>query len=818
MKISRLFIILWLGLILTSCKPWSRVEQADQSLDIHFKEGQSLGQTFVAAYDGLSGVGLALKSVEPGEGTLKLTIRPAPGDSEILRESVISRSEINPGGDTVFYFPPIANSGQEDYYFSLRMDGSGVLGLGAASGATYLDGALYSESEPVNAQLAFNLTYGRRMLLGGLLQEGLVWLLWSAAGLWLFVIPGWALLSWLYPTWNALDFWGKFGLSSGLSLAIYPLFMLWTNVVGLHLGAIYAWLPPLAGALFILYRNRHLHAARNLHAPRIRSINWPGLAVLILVSLVALTRFWVIRSLEVPLWGDSYQHTVMAQLIVDHRGLFTSWMPYAELQSFTYHFGFHSLAAVFHWLTHLSLPQSILWTGQILNVLAVAAVYPLALRITKNPWAGVFAVLFAGLAFSMPMFYLNWGRYTQLAGLIVLPAFVLAAWELLDSQVFDWRLATLGWISLAGLALIHVRVLIFALVFLAAYYMLYFQPKRWLSRLLAIIGLCFGGLILALPWMINIGSGKYIPILMHQITTPAAQLTSSETQAFAIGNIFDYLPAWAWLLLPIVIGWALWRREKGFTLICLWWFLILLAANPQWLNAPGAGVITSFAVMIAAYFPASILLGAAAGWVIEAIQARTMSISAARPASAWLRQNGLPLALFGLVLCAGLLGAPARINDIQISQHALASRADLRAAAWIKENTPPQAGFLANAFFAYGGYAIVGSDGGWWLPLTANRRASVPPLPYASEQGIQPGYRERVNSLVQMIQDKGINDPQVLSELAARGLGYLYIGQQQGRVNSSDPLIKLEEVLSNPKFKPIYHQDRVWIFEIEQNQ
>ncbi|MFN2280805.1 MAG: hypothetical protein ACK2TZ_03005, partial [Anaerolineales bacterium] len=78
-------------------------------------------------------------------------------------------------------------------------------------------------------------------------------------------------------------------------------------------------------------------------------LSWPRLALLFTIALIIAVRFWVIRSLDAPMWGDSYQHTMIAQLIVDHGGLFDSWQPYAEMTTFTYHFGFHSLVAVFHW-------------------------------------------------------------------------------------------------------------------------------------------------------------------------------------------------------------------------------------------------------------------------------------------------------------------------------------------------------------------------------------------------------------------------------------------------------------------------------------
>src|SRR5690606_6528884 len=161
-----------------------------------------------------------------------------------------------------------------------------------------------------------------------------------------------------------------------------------------------------------------------------------------------------------------------------------------------------------------------------------------------------------------------------------------------------------------------------------------------------------------------------------------------------------------------------WRRERGAALVALWWFLVLLAANPQWVYLPGEGTLTNFAVFIAAYIPVAILVGGSVGWIADD------GHLACRP---WLGA-----ALFALAMVIGVAGARARMGDLRVDLHALVTRPDLRAAAWIREQTPEDARFLVNSFFAYGGSSIVGSDGGWWLPLLAGRQTTLPPLTYSS--------------------------------------------------------------------------------------
>jgi hypothetical protein len=119
---------------------------------------------------------------------------------------------------------------------------------------------------------------------------------------------------------------------------------------------------------------------------------------------------------------------MIAQILVDHEGLFETWSPYAELIGLNYHFGFHTIVAVFHWITGMSLPQATLVTGQLLNVMAVVALYPLATRLGRNQLAGVIAVLVAGLVAPMPCLPED-GIPARASDL---PAVILLAWAQLD--------------------------------------------------------------------------------------------------------------------------------------------------------------------------------------------------------------------------------------------------------------------------------------------------------------------------------------------------------------------------------------------------
>ena len=342
-------------------------------------------------------------------------------------------------------------------------------------------------------------------------------------------------------------------------------------------------------------------------------------------------------------------------------------------------------------------------------------------------------------------------------------------------------------------------MLIFYFVFVIAWILLSLRRATWRSTLLRAAWLGLGVFVFFMPWFLRTFAGKIMVYFGAQLTTVPAKLPASEVQHNAIGSLRPYMAPLAWLLLPVAVATGLWRRQRRVLVVSLWWFLIFVATNPQWFGLPGSGAITNFAVFIAAYIPAGILLGWLFGWLVDRLKPRT----------------GVCVLLLLLVVGVGLWGANVRRKDVHIPQHALAWPSDLSAMAWIQENTPQDARFLTNSFFAYGGSAIVGSDGGWWLPLLAGRANTVPPLTYTLEQGPWPEYRLWVNDLTRQIQERGMDDPVMVDELRAREITHVYIGQQQGRVNYVGPhVLSHEELLQSSYYLPIYHQDEVWVFEL----
>lgn len=809
-----------LSIALMGCSPIVRPEQLVNNESVPLGDEALIGQTFFARYRGLSGIEVYLKPNRAETGELALTLFNNPQKQEVLAKSKLPAEMITRPGYYRFDFPAIENSTNRDYYIEISAQGANAPQIGAGPGEAYLDGALYQNNIPQDKQLAFQLAYDPYQLALGLGSLGFTWLGIMILAAFLFILPGWAVLGFWEAEWKLRSWGEKLGLSAGVSLAIYPLVFLWTDVINLQLGSLYAWLPATLALGAIVWRNRGWRSKLAEFWRRDKVKEWlyaydaSDFALIILLSLILTTRFWVIRNLELPLWGDSYHHTVIAQLLVDNQGLFNSWEPYAELQTFTYHFGFHALVAVFHWITSLPLPQATLWTGQILNSLAILALYPLAVKIGKNRWTGIFAVLIAGLLSPMPMYYVNWGRYTQLAGQVILPVVAFILWRIFERGPKDWGSIVLTWILMGGLALTHYRVLIFAIIFLIVVFLFNLSTKNNLKSFLKRTLLsAAGAIMLFLPWFIHVFGGKIYQALVTQITTPANDLSEFSLQYNAIGDLLFYLPAIFWVLLPFAAGWALWRRDRNIAIISVWWLLIFLAANPQWFQLPGSGTLSNFALFMAAYIPVSLILGCSLVWLSELIFPGAPRKLERAASKRWLNYLVFPTLIF-LFLTTSLAGARQRVHDLNLTYHALATRPDIRAASWIQDNMPQEARFLVNSFFAYGNSLVVGSDGGWWLPLLSMRGTSLPPINYASELGPRENYLQSINKIVAEIQDNGLDDATMLRLLRRRGISHIYIGQRQGSVNTSQPLLDLDRIQDNRNFRLIYNQDRVRIFEI----
>ena len=636
-----------------------------------------------------------------------------------------------------------------------------------------------------------------------------------AAALLLHLLPGAALQNILLrkADLNAAE---RFALALGIGIALPPLLLEIVRVLGLRwsAAATVAYLALCALGL-VIRRPTHISFlwARARHT-----------ALLVLMGLFVLAvavRVSVVREVPVGLWGDSYHHTLIAQLLVDNGGLFTSWQPYAPLSTFTYHFGFQANAAFLHDITGMPVPQCVVLMGQWLNACSVPMAYLLTARFTRSATAGLWAAVLTGFVNAQPAYFVNWGRYTQLAGQLILPALLVAWAEALNiRRKIRWPWMLTASVLTASLMLTHYIVSIFAGLFvlvLIGVALVRSQNWReagtvmWVSALTTL-----ASLMLAAPWLLNTLNGYLVQNVSEFVTGAVGAQRITEYSALNWPDPFylnKAIVALAVLGLLLGIARGLLRKTWHTLIFAAWTGCIVLAIVPNVVGLPGRGVIDVLTGYIALYLTVAPL----AGFGLAMLQKWLQRLAHRRFAvpSRWVTLA----AVFGMMgLAVWGVTWQSRILDVG---NQLVRPADLRAMRWIRANTPADARFLVNTFPAYGGTLIAGKDGGWWIPLLAGRPSTLPPITYGSEQGFAPHYRQQVNDFAAALRGRPLTDgapvqlnlttPQALRLLRSAGVTYIYRGAFQSPGPSVDE-IDTVVLRGSPDFRLVYKEGGVEIF------
>ena len=769
--------------------------------------GVPVGQTFVARHAGLSGIEFYLSPKNPSPLSLTLHLREdAQSTTDLLTASLTLQAQAEPGFYR-FNFQQVESSHAHYYYAFLEATDIGVQ-LPVAEPNTYIDGAAYREHQPLVMQTSFRLVYAPVPMLLDIAGAAAGWLGLLAVSVLLFVVPGWAIISWLLSdarlTWAEL-----LGLAVGTSIALYAVLLLWARAAGLNPGSALVWIAVGLGLVLLIWRHRNRRPRDLRQAVRTwgRSGNlWPDLTLIAVLLLMFLVRLLVVRTMETASWDDSYQHTVMTQLILDHGGLFDSWEPYSPYQSLTVHFGFSTAAATLAWLTGKTSTEAVLLTGQLMNGFAALTLYPLAVRLAKgNRWAGAGAVLVAGILSPMPAYYVNWGRFAQLTGQTLLPIALWLTWETVERRGAPWRAAVMAGLVVAGMALAYYRMPFYYAAFLVAWLLGWGLP-RWrsngrlwlygLSRLLLVGGIA---LLLLLPLAFRLAGGHLAAGLGAGISqsTPVDAVLA-EYRFWREIEFYLPIPLLASAVLALLLSVV--RRSWMIAALGLW--ILILAALPagQLINLPGANYMQSFATLIFLYIPVSLLLG----WLVGLL---------AVPIGRVVK----PLALALILTILALWGTWGQIRIVDPAR-VLVTRPDMQAMEWIQQNTAEDSLFLVEGNF-YQGYSAVGSDAGWWIPILAGRSNNMPPQ-YAllSEVPNEPGYSKAVVDLVVQFEDTAPTSAEGIETLCDWGFTHAYIGQGQGKMGYPWTALFTEEDLENsPAFSQVYKQDLVSIYTFDQD-
>nr|HID13189.1 hypothetical protein [Anaerolineae bacterium] len=507
------------------------------------------------------------------------------------------------------------------------------------------------------------------------------------------------------------------------------------------------------------------------------------------------------------MWGDSYQHTMIAQLLVDHGGLFDSWEPYVPYRSLTVHFGFPAAVALFSWATRMGSVQTTLLVGQLINGLAALTLYPLAMRISdSNRWAGVGAVLVAGLLSPMPAYYVNWGRYAQLLGQAILPTALWLLWEGVESRTTAWRPVLLAGISLAGMALSYYRMPFYYAIFVLAWLVGWCLPRwrldvrRWLRgfvRLALIAGIA---LLLFLPWGLHVAGGRLATALSAGVAAGSPlDRVLADYQVWR--DVAFYVPQPLLIGALVALAWSLVQRRWVVASVGLWALGLASLVAGRLIRLPGANLMQNFAVLIALYIPVGLLVGWLIGQVTGLVQR-------------WVGKAGRWA--IGMAVAAVAVWAAVGQMGIVHPSYIMVTWPDMRAMTWIQEYTTPEARFLVEGFRIYEGRSAVGADAGWWIPLLTRRQNTMPPQ-YAlvNEVPAEAGYTQRVVDLVAQLEAISPTSSEGMRLLCDWGITHVYVGQGQGKVGAGAvQLFSPGALATSPVFNRVYRQDRVHIFAL----
>lgn len=826
-------------ILLAGCGP-SRLEldseqgRLDEAAPI-IEGSTTVGQTFVSHRDRLAAVEVLL--VVYGErgatdGKLTFHLRTHPTSARDLATRTFRTGELIHNQALRITFDPLSHSSGQSYYFFFEGTTGSQVTLWYNTVSAYEHGAALFNGQSRAGDLQFKTFYDyslamvARDVMRGIVRYG--WLALPLAGL--LLLPGYLMLLLGVPAKEMPDPMLQIALAVGLSVGVLPLGLLLTTLMGLSLTPLmFATLLGMV-VLAVLWRLWSLQW-RPLTPWRDHS-SWPTLGVF--VGLLILTlglRMLQIRELVVPPWVDGVHHTMMAKLIAEQGRVPSDYQPYLGVGAFTYHFGFHTLAAEAAWLTGLSVPRAVLIVGQVVNALVGVGVYAFTATLLggeRSPAtgrrpdviAGLVAMGVVGTISLMPAYYVTWGRYTQLAGLVVLPAAaILTMWWLENGK--RWALI-LGGVAVAGLALVHYRVLVFYAAFVAALVVYRVTADLWgevrnrsavafsalwqiqhsasaleaqslrrtqatvLDYILRGMAVASLSLLLLSPWIARlvlalVPTGRGAGWFRGQ---PAANAVPYGLIDVGYDRILLRLA-----LLSVLLGLVWWRRTS--ILIGLSAAGAVLAANPNLLGLHETWLLNNTALVITLFLPMAILIGVLIGVVAEAI----LQWIGGR----WrLVVTALMAGLFAAVVLAGTWEMLDIVNPVTI----IATEDDMAAMRWIRENTASDAGFVTNVrIWQFNTY--MGADGGYWIPFLTDRRTLVPPAIYSF--GSQAYYRQVQDVLETLASISGATDQKLTALMRRHDLEYVYLGARGGPLD-------LKSFLGDPSYEVVYSNGPVWIF------
>jgi hypothetical protein len=431
----------------------------------------------------------------------------------------------------------------------------------------------------------------------------------------------------------------------------------------------------------------------------------------------------------------------------------------------------------------------------------VPTTYLIAARFFNSRVAGLAAAVVAALLSHMPAQFVNWGRFTQIDGQMILPVAAILYWALLRSPARRYRLLLLVIVAFAGLFVAHYRVFLFG-VLLAAILWVFamLRPERG-QRRARLLGdsalLTLLGVLLLGPWLWRLASG-------FGGNFANTMVSGYEAEQYGVYYHFDPkelvnfgLHGYLWVLAAAGALWGLWRWERMVAALLLWLIGMFAGANLHYLNF--TPLYSNTIVIIAIYLPLAALIGYLVHEVLDSARKRWPAVL-----GVW-NWGSVALAVVALVtvVAAGFYAVERDVRLVE-RENIFVREGDLAAMQWVREEIPADALFYIAAAFWTPGVAH-GLDGGYYLPLLAARQTIMPPQHYASDGSGE--FRNLVNQRLHDLTAAQDADTlwQVMNNYA---ITHVYIGVRK------TPLDPGFFAARPDLFVPLYEQDGVRVFQV----
>ena len=433
------------------------------------------------------------------------------------------------------------------------------------------------------------------------------------------------------------------------------------------------------------------------------------LIALLVLAIFVIWRLWQARELVFPNWVDSQHHVLIIRKIIENGGLPSTLEPYLP-GPFYYHFAFHAVTAFFSVLSGLAPEQAVLILGQVLNACVGISVYALAKAVGRDWRVGLLAAFFVTFVTKMPGYYLTWGRYTLLMGVMILPVAMAEVISVKNRHENWWQKAGLALLT-AGTLLSHYLAAFLLVLFLA------FLSLQWLVETLrsksadwipivSVTISAFTGLVLASRWIYRVF------VYSNATSRPVVRMMEPTT----LEGAWDYLysivgPVSGYILIALGIVGLFWAALTTKKFYFFSWALLVLA-----LSLPTGFRLMNFRYdyyALISFLPITITSAFMISLVFEKlIPDKKLSSS--------------------LILLVGLLmssfGASQNLRSIN-QETVLATRSDKVALQWINTHTPENARFFINTV-GWSANNYRGVDGGGWILPSTGRWSIVPTIFY----------------------------------------------------------------------------------------